>query len=511
MTQDQTNQPSQNRADANSGSDAVQRKSQSQSDLGTKQSDNADQDRSSIVQTPSKVLPAVLILVGLVLFVFFVSNLFQLPSILNVGQQTNSGSSANQNQPTRVEPDLNQDTDQADSVNTTDTTGSGAESFNQAVNKLSWDLYQSFVQDQAKTDNIFYSPFSVSTALTMTYEGARGKTATEMQQALSLPLDKNKLRQSYSQVMQAVNQSDHSYQLKTANALWAQQDYHFLDSFIETNQNYYQAKLENLDFVGSPTQSVEKINGWVAEQTENKITNLLNQSDLTDMTRLVLTNAIYFLGDWQYQFNQDMTMPDVFYSPDGEKEVEMMQLDLEQTKLKHAQLENWQVLELPYDGQELSMLIFLPEFDQTSPGTSLDQKRSSLTWEKVNSWQKKMESKEIQVYLPKFKLKTRYYLRQNLKQLGMNQAFGMAADFSGMTGNQDLFISKVIHQAMVEVDEKGTEAAASTAVVAELKSAPGAGKEEQMFRADHPFLFMIKHNPTDTILFMGEVNEPSSS
>ncbi len=489
---------------APTNSSLTQNKSQPKSNFGCQKNNSSSQAQQNGSQISNKFVLSGLILMGLVVSIFFLS-LFKVPSFLNLDSQEVPGDITPQNRPTGPEPDADQETGQVDSD------GQQSDSFNQAVNQLNWDLYQSFVESQAQTTNIFYSPFSISTALTMTYEGARGDTAQEMQKALSLPVEKNELRQSYSQVMKAVNQSSDSYQLKTANALWAQEKYPFLESFIKINQDYYQAKLENLDFVGNPTQAVNTINDWVAEQTENKISDLLQQSDLTDMTRMVLTNAIYFLGDWQYQFNQDMTMPDVFYTPNGEKEVEMMSLNLDQAKLRYVQMEEWQVLELPYEGQDLSMVIFLPEFDQTKPGSSLTQHRTSLSWKKLIAWQNQLEPTKIKVYLPKFKLKTHYYLGSHLKRLGMKQAFGMQANFAGMTGNQDLFISKVIHQAMVEVDEKGTEAAASTAVVAEFKSAPGGAEGPPIFRADHPFFFVIKHQPTDTILFMGEVNDPTTS
>ncbi|MBW3013092.1 serpin family protein [Candidatus Woesearchaeota archaeon] len=366
-----------------------------------------------------------------------------------------------------------------------------------ANNQFAFDLYHKY---KGQSGNIFYSPYSISTALAMTYEGAGGKTAEEMQNVFHFP-DEETRRPAFARIYNEINKKDKSYKLNTANALWAQEDFNFLPEYMGMIEQYYGGRATNLDFIGDAEGSRQTINNWVEEQTNDKIKDLIPERIINEMTRLVLTNAIYFKGTWVKQFDKKDTMDEDFYvNPETTVKVPMMRQTGEEAKFNYAETEDLQMLELPYDGEELSMLILLPKED-------LKAIDDSLTPEKISSIRKMLHEQQINIYIPKFKFETKYMMKEDLEQMGMPTAFSMYADFSGMTGDDSLYIAQVIHQAFVEVNEEGTEAAAATAVIMELKAA----MIEREFRADHPFIFIIQQKDTGNILFMGRVNKPAEA
>ena len=382
----------------------------------------------------------------------------------------------------------------------------------EANNHFAFDLYSKYKLEEG---NLFFSPFSISTALAMTYEGARGQTAEEMQSIFYFPEDDNLRRTEYSELFSEINKKDKKYKLHTANALWAQQDYQFLDEYFNLVERYYGGEVTNLNFKRDPDGSRITINDWIEDQTNDKIKDLIPPGLITPGTKLVLTNAIYFKGEWVKQFNENDTRDQNFkITPDNIVRVPMMQRTDDESIFNYAENDKLQILEMPYSGEELSMLILLPKNDNlidfiTDDPVDLKALENSLTVEKLSEWKKYLEEQRVNIFIPKFKFETKYFMASDLKEMGMPIAFSDSADFSGMTGKRDLGIDEVIHQAFVEVNEEGTEAAAATAVIMVLTGEPGEGPKIPVFRADHPFIFIIQQRDTGNILFMGRVSDPS--
>ena len=381
-----------------------------------------------------------------------------------------------------------------------DDTGSTAEGIQEVVNannKFTFDLYSEL--NKAEEGNIFYSPYSISAALAMTYEGAKGQTAEEMKSVFYFP-ENNILRSNFAAIYNNINKGAQDYELKTGNALWVQQDFPFLGEYISRVEKYYGGKAANLDFIKETEQSRQTINSFIEKQTNNKIKDLIPAGFLDTTTRLVLTNAIYFKGIWEWEFDVSNTREEDFkISSDNIVKTSMMNMEPNKAKFNYADMGDLQILELPYKGDKISMLVLLP-------AENLDVIESALTAEKLNEYKSKMEETKLDaISLPKFEFDTKYFMKDTLSALGMPTAFSDIADFSGMTGKKDLFISFVIHQAYVNVDEKGTEAAAATAVGMKLT----AVMPSNIFRADHPFIFLIQEKSTGNILFMGKVINPN--
>jgi serpin B len=308
------------------------------------------------------------------------------------------------------------------------------------------------------------------------------------------------LRPNFAAIYNDINKGAKDYELRTGNALWAQQDFPLLSNYTSRVEKYYGGKAANLDFVKESEKSRQTINSFIEEQTNNKIKDLIPTGFLDAMTRLVLTNAIYFKGTWQWEFDTSDTRNEDFkVTPDNIVKAPMMNMDPDKAKFNYADTEDAQILELPYKGDKISMLVLLPTKDLASI-------ESSLTAEKLNEYKSKMkETKLDSISLPKFEFDTKYFMKDALSALGMPTAFSGNADFSGMTGKKDLYIGFVIHQAYVKVDEKGTEAAAATAVGMQLT----AVMPRNVFRADHPFIFAIQEKDTGNILFFGRVTDPT--
>jgi len=383
----------------------------------------------------------------------------------------------------------------------TSSTFKDSSSITSANNQFNLDLYKNLIQKEKS--NIFFSPYSIFSAMAMVYEGALGKTADEIKAVFHFP-EANILKTNFAKLYGELNQKK-DFELKTANALWLQKDYPFLSSYLTLLEKYYGGKARNLDFVNETEKSRQMINQYIEEETNKKIKDLIPKGSISPMTRLVLTNAIYFKGVWFWQFDEKMTNNQKFFiRPDFSVEIPMMNMRPEKAEFNYYEDETVQVLEMPYKGEKIVMIVILPR--QMLSGRDLLSFESSLTEEKLKTYQTKMEKTKLDaIALPKFKLETKYFLNENLIDLGMPTAFSGRADFSKITGKKDFSISTVIHQAFVEVDEKGTEAAAATAVIM-VKSA--MGKPPKIFRADHPFLFYILDKETGTILFFGRMVDP---
>jgi serpin B len=385
-----------------------------------------------------------------------------------------------------------------------------------ANNQFSIDLYNEI--NKESNENIFFSPWSISTAVAMAYEGARGDTATEMQNVFYFPDDDSLRRSSYAKMLNTINKASGKYKLHTANAIWLQEDYPFLEDYKDTISRYYLGEIKNLDFGKNPSGSSSKINNWVSKNTNNKIKEIVSPSMFTDLTRAVLTNAIYFKGKWEHKFDRDDTKPEDFTLESGQSiKVPMMMLTDDDLDFNYVEADGIQILEMPYQGDKVSMLVLLPrteisnqryEREEIQPQLSdINQLQSILSAEKLQEWRSKMNPETVYVYMPKYTFETSYSLVDYLKDMGMSLPFiWPGADFSGMDGTKNLYIDKVLHKAYIDVYEEGTEAAAATALVMTFGSALPHFVE---FRADHPFIFIIQERETGNILFMGRVNDPT--
>lgn len=352
--------------------------------------------------------------------------------------------------------------------------------------------------------NIFFSPYSISTALAMTYAGARGNTAKQMADVLHFTLDPQELHPAFAGVETGLNavQGKGNIRLSVANALWPMKGYPFRGQYLALVKKHYGVTITPLDYQRAVEAARKTINRWVEEKTQNKIENLIRPGVLNALTRLVLTNAIYFKGDWASRFKEELTKDDKFFLPSG-KTVRAPMMNQEH-KFGYAEFQSLQVLELPYIGNDLSMLVFLPKKKD-----GLGQLEKQLTVDKLKRWTAALGQRKVKVFLPKFKMTSQFRLDETLADMGMGDAFDSSrADFSGMDGRPNwLFIGAVIHKAFVDVNEEGTEAAAATAVVMRIKMA--APVPVPTFRADHPFLFLIRENATGSILFLGRVVDPT--
>ncbi|XP_019640741.1 PREDICTED: leukocyte elastase inhibitor-like isoform X4 [Branchiostoma belcheri] len=348
--------------------------------------------------------------------------------------------------------------------------------------------------------NVFFSPYSISVALAMTSLGARGSTEAAMKGTLCYKdMSNDVLHSTFSTLHQQLYASD-KYTLQTANRLYGEQTYSFLQDFLNATKKNYGAELASVDFKGAAEQVRGTINKWVEEQTKDKIKDLIPAGAVDAMTRLVLVNAIYFKGNWDKQFKAEMTQDMDFNINNNEKvKVPMMKME-EKFNYGEFQDQKFRVLELPYVEKELSMLIFLP--DEVEGIRNLESALTATTLQTVSS---QMYSTKVNLMLPRFKLEQDFSLGETLKKMGMGEAFSDGADFSGMSAAADLFISEVVHKAFVEVNEEGTEAAAATGVRMMKRSLP---RPPTPFIADHPFIFLIRDNRSSSVLFFGKMQKP---
>jgi serpin B len=363
-------------------------------------------------------------------------------------------------------------------------------------NHFALDLYARL---RDRPGNLFFSPYSVSTALALTSAGARGETAEQMARTLHLTLPGERLHSAFAAVNAALTGGKPTgYKLYTANALWAQKGFDFLPEFVQLAKDFYGARATDVDFQGASEEARQTINAWVEQQTNDKIRELLKPGVINSLTRLVLTNAIYFKGTWSHPFDARRTREEDFQVTDERK----VRVPLMQQRVHAGFLEDGavQLLELHYAGDNLSFVAVLPRKPDGLP--ALEQ---ALSVDRLATWLGKVHQAEVQVTLPRFKLTEEFDLTRTLPEMGMSAAFdGSRADFSGLDGKKDLYISAVVHKAFVDVNEEGTEAAAATGVAI----ARAAVLRTPTFRADHPFLFLIRDMRSGSILFLGRLADP---
>jgi len=374
---------------------------------------------------------------------------------------------------------------------------------------FAFELYQALrEQEDNKDDNLFYSPYSISLALAMTYAGARGDTAEEMAATLHFMLEQDRLHPAFnwldteltSRGEGAQGKDGEGFRLNIVNALWGQKDYSFLSSFLDVLAENYGAGLRILDFMAEPEKGRVTINNWVSDQTEDRIKDLIPQGAIDELTRLVLTNAIYFNAAWKYPFDEDMTDDNGrFYLLDGGQVTVPMMKQTE--SFGYTEGDGYQAVELLYDGDELSMVILLPasgDFEAFEAGLQAQQ---------VSDIVSDLQPTEVVLTMPGFEFDSEFSLKDTLTEMGMPTAFTEAADFSGMAGTRDLCISEVLHKAFVSVDEAGTEAAAATAVIVGETAMPEQPVEVTV---DRPFIFLIRDIETAAVLFVGRVLNPAA-
>jgi len=370
---------------------------------------------------------------------------------------------------------------------------------------LAFNLYQVLKDTDG---NLFYSPYSISEALAMTYGGARGETEQQMQAALQFKLPQDRLHPAFNSLdielskrgQGAKGADDQGFRLHVVNAIWGQQGFKFTQQYLDLLAQNYGAGLRIVDYIKDAEKSRQTINQWVSDQTENRIKDLLPQGSIDSLTRLVLTNAIYFNAAWQSQFQKNATADGQFTLLNGNKvSVPMMR---QMHTFGYTEGTDYQAVELPYDGNELSMVILLPKADRFKAF------ETALKAQQVKDIVQNLKSSEVDLTMPRFKVESQFSLKKALASLGMPIAFSASeADFSGMDGQKDLYISDVVHKAYVNVDENGTEAAAATGVVVGTTSMPAKTYQVTL---DHPFIFFIRDIQTGAILFLGRVASPGA-
>ncbi len=362
------------------------------------------------------------------------------------------------------------------------------------------DLYK---QLDSGDGNLFFSPYSISTCLAMVYAGARGETESQMARTFHFETNQAELHAAFGNLQKQLNaiQQKTNVELNVANGLWAEKEYPFLAAFLETATKSYGARLEQVDFRTAAEAARKEINDWVSARTKDKIKDLIPAGALNDLTRLVLVNAIYFKGKWQQPFEERFTasLPFFVTSKNTVRAKQMHQT----SSFRYAETDKLQLLEMPYKGRDVTMVVLLPK-----QSDGLRALEDSLDGKQLDAWIAQTKFREVHVFLPKFKMTQEFNLSHTLAAMGMADAFSRNADFSGMDGRKFLYISVVVHKAFVEVDEQGTEAAAATGVAV---VALGIRQPEPAptFRADHPFLFLLRDTHSGSILFLGRVTDPT--
>lgn len=367
----------------------------------------------------------------------------------------------------------------------------------QGNSEFACDLYQKLA---AANGNLFFSPYSISNALAMTYGGARGNTAKEMAATMHFGGASEQFHPAFGNLVRQLQGGgkQRKYQLQVANRLWGQKDFGFVPEFLTSSRQHYGAGLEEVDFAGATEQAHQAINAWVEKQTQDKIKELLKQGVLDNLTKLVLTNAIYFKAAWIDPFDAKNTKPGDFLAAGVKKTQVPMMRQSQRTNFMDGGA--FSALELPYEQRDLSMIVFLPK-----KADGLAALEKMLNADNLRQWHAKLRDHQVDIKLPKFKTTAEFRLDQVLKDLGMRDAFDdRKADFTGLSSMKGLCITAVVHKAFIDVNEAGTEAAAATAVAIGLRSLPPPAT----FHADHPFVYVIRDNKTGSVLFMGRVVNP---
>jgi serpin B len=366
------------------------------------------------------------------------------------------------------------------------------------INAFTFDMFRNLRENEDPGTNTLASPYSIATALAMVYAGADGQTADEMRAVLHFDASTAEFHKTVGNLGRSLTSTD-DYQLQVANALWPHVEYTLLDSYVELMREAYETDVTGVDYVGETEVARETINAWVEDKTKDRIKDLIPQGALGAATRLVLTNAIYFKGLWTSQFKKDFTAEQPFTLLDGSAtDVPMM---TQREDFRYMENDWMQAVDLGYAGDRVAMTIVLPK----NPA-DLARIEAELTPDWLQATLDAMAEREIDLFIPRFTVDAKYSLTQQLASMGMPTAFTDKADFSGISGVPDLFISDVIHQAFIEVNEEGTEAAAATAVIMELTAMP---MEVTAFRADHPFVYLLRDVETGCVLFTGVLAKPA--
>lgn len=372
-----------------------------------------------------------------------------------------------------------------------------------ANNSFGFDLFAQLRSGRDGDENLLVSPLSVSTALAMTSAGARGRNAQQMAATLHLDQAGDGAYAGYGSLQADFNVPREGYQLSIANKLFGQEGAEFRDSFINRLANDFQAPLERLDFYNSPEPSRVHINEWVSDQTNQRIKDLLPEGSVTCDTSLVLTNAVYFDGQWKHQFNKEATRDAPFYA--AASSTQSTPTMYQRNVLKYGQFADFQMLEMPYAGDDLSMVVLLP--NERDGLAALEQ---SLSRNMFDESIEALKNREVDVYLPKFTFEDKAKLKAPLQSLGMIDAFD-GGDFSGISEASSQ-IDEVYHQTFIDVNESGTEAAAATAVVMIwVTAASWTPPPPPVFRADHPFLFALRDTHSGSLLFLGRMADPNGA
>ena len=369
-----------------------------------------------------------------------------------------------------------------------------------ANNNFAIDFYSKVAQSAEYQDkNVFYSPLSISIAFALVLEGARGQTAEEIRNVFQLPQDDQSRRTVYAALQGDLNDNQGNYTLSTANALWIKEGYNLTEDYVRMARESYQSEVVSVEIPSEEARTM--INEWVESKTNDKIKDLIPQGVLNDLTRLVITNAIYFKGTWVTEIDEKDTQDAEFHVSSGTT-AQVPMMNLQEAHFRYAENDLLQILELPYQGKKVSMLIILAK-DQDDIAVV----EQTLSTENLQSWKEGLRNVTVNVSIPKFKVQADYSLGKVLSEMGMPTAFSPnSADLSGITTEEKLYIQAALHKAFVEVNEEGTEAAAATAVVVGTESV----HVYPTFRADHPFIFIIHDSDTGNILFLGRVANPSA-
>jgi len=358
-------------------------------------------------------------------------------------------------------------------------------------------------------ENEVFSPYSISTALSMVYEGAVRQTAQQIESVLNLPESDKQRRESVLATYQSL-QSDSEYELSVANGSWTEQTFRIKDQFMSTIQDYYRSQVASADFVTRSNRERKRINSWVADKTEEKITDLFPKSAIDKNTKLVLANAVYFNGQWEVGFDESNTFEADFYIGESSTTtVDMMSRTDEAAEFGFMQNDTLKMLRMPYRGGDLSAVFVLPKQED-----GISDLVDNLNAESLRSWKEQLQSQQVNTYIPKFTLETEYDLSSILKQMDITNVFDKnSANLSGIAGknvDSSPVISAMKHKVFVKVDETGTEAAAATGVSGNAVTTSVNNQPDTEFRADHPFIFVIQDDRTDNIIFMGKVINPNA-
>ena len=375
----------------------------------------------------------------------------------------------------------------------------------QSINAFGLELYAALQSQAGGSGNTVFSPLSISAALAMAYAGANGETATQMASVLHFAGDSDAVEQEFGTLLSDLNSAGQggNYTLSVADSLWGQQGMQILAPFLRTMQSDFDGGLKQVNFAGDPATALQTINTWVAQQTDGHIKQLLSSDEVTRLTQLVLTNAVYFNGNWATAFDPAATSEAGFTLDSGDRVLVSMMHNT--SDYGYMDSDGFQVLDLPYAGGRLSMDIILPNQGYSAAGLNVGQFPADLT-----SWLSGLQSQQVAVSLPKFTINTQFELGGTLQALGMTDAFDDNADFSGITDASPLSINSVAHAATISVTETGTVATAATGVSLTpllVVGTPGL----ITFDADHPFLFLIRDDQSGAVLFMGQEMDPTST